>query len=152
MSLQVLALLTSVLVAAFLFVLLRTRRMKEKYAAMWLVLAVAVCVIGVFPPVVVGLAEMLGFETASNLLFAAALAILFLVSIHLSVELSTIEEETRTLTEEVAMLRLDLEQLEKVVDSNAEPTPPDTHTEERPWTAPPDLQSPEPTSQISTPR
>ena len=149
MTLYVLALVTSFSVAAFVFVLLRTRRLKEKYAAIWLVLAVAVCIVGTFPPVLVTLARLLGIETASNLLFAAALGILFLVSIHLSVELSTIEEETRTLTEEVAMLRLDLEQL---IDFHRAQTPSAPHIEDRQWTSPPpELPSPEPVSRISTP-
>ena len=109
MKLYLLALATCVLVVVFLLMLLRTRRIKEKYAAAWLLLSVAVCVVGAFPATIASVATFVGVETPSNLLFAVAIAILFGVCIQLSVEVSALEEESRTLTEELAMLRLDLE-------------------------------------------
>ncbi len=105
------ALAVCVVLVAFLVVLLRRRRLKEKYAAIWLVLAVAVCVAGAFPRVVEALADLVGVETPSNLLFSLALAILLGVCVQLSVEVSAREEETRTLVEEVAMLRFDVDAL-----------------------------------------
>lgn len=111
MKLYFLALATCVVVAVVLLMLMRTRRIKEKYAAVWLVLAVAVCVIGLFPETVSSIASLVGVATASNLLFASALAVLFGVCIQLSVELSSTEEKARTLTEEIALLRLDLDRL-----------------------------------------
>lgn len=129
MTLYALALITCVIVVLFLFMLLRTRRMKEKYAAVWLVLAVGTCVVGAFPAAIVTMARVVGVATPSNLLFALALAVLFGVCIQLSVELSTIEEETRTLTEEVAMLRLDFEQLTASIQATpAESTDPEDQT------------------------
>lgn len=111
MKLYFLALATCVVVVVVLLLLLRTRRLKEKYAAAWLLLAVAICVVGAFPETVTWLASLLGVATASNLLFAAAIAVLLGVCIQLSVELSANEEEMRTLTEEIAMLRLDVDRI-----------------------------------------
>ena len=111
MKIYFLALATCIVVVVVLLVLLRTRRLKEKYAAVWLILAAGVCVIGAFPGAVASIASFVGVATSSNLLFASALAVLFGVCIQLSVELSSNEEVTRTLTEEVALLRLDLDQL-----------------------------------------
>jgi hypothetical protein len=111
MKLYLLALVTCVVVVVVLLMLLRTRRIKEKYAAAWLLLAVAICVVGAFPATVTWLASLLGVATASNLLFAAAIAVLLGVCIQLSVELSVNEEKSRTLTEEIALLRLDVDRL-----------------------------------------
>ena len=47
----------------------------------------------------------------SNLLFFPASMLLLVISIQLSYELGRLEERTRTLAEEVALLRLRLEQL-----------------------------------------
>ena len=93
----------------FLVVLLRTRRLREKYAITWIVVGLGVCVLGAFPGVVEGLADLVGVQTASNLLFAIATIVLLAVCIQLSAEVTTLEEETRTLVEEVALLRLDVE-------------------------------------------
>lgn len=90
--------------------LLRTRRLREKYAAIWLIVLVAVLVLGAFPAVLTRLAELVGVQTPSNLLFATSIVVLLLVCIQLSTEVSQLEEETRTLAEEVALLgrRLDV--------------------------------------------
>lgn len=101
-----------VLLVVFLVVLLRTRRLREKYAVIWIVVGVGVTVLGAFPSIVQSLASLVGVQTPSNLLFALALVVLLLVCIQLSTELTTLEEETRTLAEEVALLRLDLERVE----------------------------------------
>jgi len=61
------------------------------------------------PALVEGLARRAGVQTPSNLLFASAIAVLLLVCIQLSAEITTLEEETRTLAEEVALLRLDVD-------------------------------------------
>lgn len=105
------ALAACVALVVFLIGLLRTRRLREKYAITWIVVGLGVCVFGAFPRFVEAIASAVGVETPSNLLFALALIVLLLVCIQLSTEITTLEEETRTLAEEVALLRLDVEKL-----------------------------------------
>ncbi|MCL1801401.1 MAG: DUF2304 domain-containing protein, partial [Promicromonosporaceae bacterium] len=69
---------------------------------------IIITVMGAFPNLVEWLAHLVGVELPSNLLFAAAITVLLGVCIQLSTEITAIEEETRTLAEEVALLRLDL--------------------------------------------
>lgn len=109
MSGYVFAVVASLGVIAFLVALLRSRRMREKYAFLWIALGVVVAVMAGFPDLVIGLTRLVGIQTPINLLFAGALIVLLLVCVQLSVEVSGLEEETRTLTEEVALLRLDVE-------------------------------------------
>jgi hypothetical protein len=108
--------------------LLRSRRLREKYAAIWLVVLVAVIVLGAFPGVLTRFAELVGVQTPSNLLFATSIVVLLLVCIQLSTEISQLEEETRTLTEEVALQgrRLDVLEGSQVPAGTAEETPQDT--------------------------
>lgn len=93
----------------FLVTLLRTRRLREKYAITWIAVGVGVSVLGAFPGTVEALADLVGVQTPANLLFSLAALVLLTVSIQLSAEITTLEEETRTLVEEVALLRLDVE-------------------------------------------
>lgn len=99
-----------VLLVLFLVVLLRTRRLREKYTIAWLGVGIGICVFGAFPSAVEWLSRTVGVQTPSNLLFALALIVLLLVCIQLSVEVTSLEEETRTLAEELALLRFDVEQ------------------------------------------
>lgn len=109
MSGYVFALALTVIVLVMLFLLMRRRRMREKYAAVWIVLALAVVVLGIFPRLAVWLAALVGVETPVNLVFAVAFVVLLLVCIQLSVEVSGLEEETRTIAEELSLLRFEVE-------------------------------------------
>jgi len=101
----------SLALVVVLLVLLRTRRVREKYAAIWLVVAAGVCVLGAFPGVVFWLADVLGVETPVNLVFSVAIAVLLAFCIQLSIEISNLEEETRTVAEELGLLRLEVDAL-----------------------------------------
>ena len=90
-----------VLVVGLLFFLLRTRRIREKYAGIWIALAAAVVLVSIFPQVAFWLSRVFGVDTPVNLVFATAFVVLLLVCIQLSAEVSNLEEETRTLAEEI---------------------------------------------------
>jgi hypothetical protein len=91
--------------------MLLRRRLREKYAILWLIIGVAILVLAVFPGLLYALAELLGVAVPSNLIFALAVVLLVGVSLHLSWELSLAEDEVRRVAEEVAILRADVDDL-----------------------------------------
>jgi hypothetical protein len=104
-----------VAVAALVLVveLLRRRRLREKYAVIWVVISIATLVVAVFPALLSGTARLLGIQTPSNLLFFGSLIVLFAVSLQLSREVGLLEEQSRRLAEEVGALRLRVSALER---------------------------------------
>jgi len=114
------ALALCAVVVGLLYLLLRTRRIQEKYAAVWILVAMAVAVLGAFPKLAFWLAALVGVGLPANLLFALAIVTLLAVSIQLSSELSSLEEESRTLAEEIALLRLELRTLPRSVSPEDE--------------------------------
>lgn len=113
------ALALSAVTIAFLLYLLRAKRLREKYATIWLIVLIGVIVLGAVPGVLFTVARVVGVETPTNLLFATSLVVLLLVSIQLSTEISQLEEETRTIAEELALLGLKVEQLSEHVGGAA---------------------------------
>lgn len=108
--------------------LLLTRRLREKYAVLWLVIGVLVLVLGIFPQLLLWLTAALGVQLPANLLFAVAIVLLLGVALHLSWELSQAEEEVRRLAEESAIARGELDALgERIarLERAAEEEPPD---------------------------
>lgn len=95
--------------------MLLTRRLREKYAALWLVIALAVLVLGIFPQLLETLTGIFGVQLPANLLFAMAIVLLLGVALHLSWELSQAEDEIRRTAEEVAILRAQMERIERAV-------------------------------------
>lgn len=105
----------AVLVLAIIVTLLLRRQLREKYATLWLVVGLVLLVISVFPGLLVQLTHLLGVEVPANLIFAISIALLVGVALHLSWELSRAEEEIRSLAEDVAINRADIEALTRRV-------------------------------------
>ena len=107
------ALVGSVLILAGIVELLRRRQLKEKYAVLWLVVGVVLVVFTAFPALLTRISTALGVAVPTNLLFFVAILFLVGVVLHLSWEASRLENETRKLAEDVALLRLDLAELKR---------------------------------------
>ena len=103
----------SVLVLAGIVELLRRRQLSEKYAVLWLVVGILLLVFTVFPGLLGWFSSGLGVAVPSNLLFFVGILFLVGVVLHLSWEVSRLENETRKLAEDQAILRLEVEQLQK---------------------------------------
>ncbi|MCY4727816.1 DUF2304 domain-containing protein [Nocardioides sp. STR2] len=99
-----------------LFEMLRRQRLREKYAVIWVVVAMSTVLLVVFPSLLDRASDLLGVQVPSNLLFFAASMLLLLLSIQFSYEIGRLEDRTRTLAEEVALLNLRLDQLTASVD------------------------------------
>ena len=111
MNVYITAILVCVVLALALVQLLRTRRIREKYAAVWILLTGGVLILAAFPQVAFWLSRLVGVQTPVNLVFALAIVVLLAVCVQLSAEVSGLEEETRTLAEEIALLRLEVRSL-----------------------------------------
>lgn len=108
-----LGIIGSAVVLIALFELLRRQRLREKYAVIWFFVAVAVLAIAIFPGLLSGLADLVGVELPVNLLFFLASLFLLVLTLQHSYELGRLEEKTRTLAEEVGLLRLELDILRR---------------------------------------
>lgn len=103
-----LGLIGAVAILVVLFEMLRRQRLREKYALIWAVVAVGTVVLAVFPGVLTWAADLLGVQVPSNLLFFAASMLLLVMSVQLSYEIGRLEDRTRTLAEEVALLWMEV--------------------------------------------
>ncbi|GAB3283289.1 hypothetical protein GCM10027449_26160 [Sinomonas notoginsengisoli] len=92
-------------------VMLRSGKLREKYAILWLVVGGLTIILGAFPSLLDWAASLVGIKVPANLLFALSIVLLVGVGLHVSRELTVLEEETRTLAEEVAILRQSLDSL-----------------------------------------
>jgi hypothetical protein len=106
------AFLLSLAIVGIVFEMLRRKKLREKYAALWLVVGIGTLVLAAFPSLLTIVSELVGVQLPSNLLFIISILLLLGVCLHLSWEISVVEDETRTLAEEVAIMRALLERLQ----------------------------------------
>jgi hypothetical protein len=116
MRLTALTAVTAVILLAVIIELLRRRQLREKYAVLWIGVGVAVVLLGFFPGMLNALAVAVGVASGASLVLFLGVVFLLLVCIHLSWEASRLEEKTRALAEEVALMRAELAAREMVND------------------------------------
>jgi hypothetical protein len=86
--------------------LLTIFKLREKYMAIWIGLAVFVFIFGVFFQQIDRLVQMLGFKVYSNFIFLFFGICIGILVFQLSVNLSRQEDRIQTLTEEIAIIKM----------------------------------------------
>lgn len=89
----------------WLFRLVRQRRLRGKYVLPWLFAVPLLTLLVLFPAVLDWAADVFGVLDPVTAFLIPALAFALLLLVHSSWELSRLEERTRVLAEEVAILR-----------------------------------------------
>ncbi len=99
----------SILVSSFLLLLvlylIYKQKLKEQYAFLWITLAGAVLVSAIFSNFLDQFAVFFGVYYAPSLLFVFAFLIVLLMLIQMSVVISTLKDNIKTLTQEVSLLK-----------------------------------------------
>lgn len=106
---HVLIIVATIVIALFIFRLVRARQLRSKYALLWLVIGLLLLPLAAVPGVLNTVSEWLGVLYSPTIFLLVAVGFLFLVVVHYSWELSRLENRTRTLAEELALLRTRLE-------------------------------------------
>lgn len=115
------SLFSSILIVAVVLVMLRNGKLREKYAILWLVIGGLTIILALFPRLLEFAADVVGVIVPSNLLFALSILLLVGVSLHVSRELTILEDETRILAEEVSILRSAVDELRHPNNSHVPP-------------------------------
>ncbi|MGO4105217.1 DUF2304 domain-containing protein [Leifsonia sp. YAF41] len=102
----------AVLTLVVVIELLRRRRLRERHAIWWVIAGSLAVLVSVFPSTLEFAAGFLGIEVPTNLVFFVAIAILFLVCLQHSSELTHLEARARDLVETIALVELRLQRVE----------------------------------------
>ncbi len=103
--------------------LVRRRHLKAKYSLLWLSLGAVMVVIAAVPGLLDWTADRLGIWYQPTLLILLGLALLLLIVVHFSYELTRSENRTRELAEQLALLRLRVSELQRSLDDSADTAP-----------------------------
>jgi hypothetical protein len=110
---HLIALTAAVITIAVMVELLRRRQLRQKYALMWVLVGLVVAVIAITPGTFNHVAHRLGVISPPDLLVVLAALFLLLVCVHLSWELGRLEDRSRRLAEELALVRKEVEDLSR---------------------------------------
>jgi hypothetical protein len=90
--------------------LIRSRRLQERYAVLWLLTGVVMLVFALWGGALTRLADLTGIAYPPSALFVLASGFMFVVLLHYSTVISTLSEQNTALAQRLAMLELRIEE------------------------------------------
>lgn len=121
-------------VLLFVINLVRTKKLKEEFALLWLLTGIVLVLTPLFIDYLDMVAYALGIEYPPALIFVLAIISLLLILLQFSMRISRFSEQIKVLTQELALLRMRLEDLERATsrleDGETLPCPDDIETVE----------------------
>jgi hypothetical protein len=97
-------------VIAFIIHLVRSRRLRAKYSVLWFSIGLGLAVLAVFPGLLEWISDRFGIDYPPATFMLLAMSFLLVLVLHFSRELSRLEDRTRALAEEHALLREEVEE------------------------------------------
>ena len=107
---HVLVIVLAAAVIAFIVHLVRSRRLRAKYSVLWFSIGLGLAVLAIFPDLLVEVSDLFGISYPPATFMLLALSFLLILVLHFSWELSRLEDRTRALAEEHALLRQEVEE------------------------------------------
>lgn len=93
-------------VFSFLYIVSRVKNSKMRVddSVFWIISSLFFVVISIYPSILIGVANVIGFESAANLVFLLVVGVVFLKLFILSVKLSILTEKNSQLVQYVSIL------------------------------------------------
>ena len=110
---RVFAMILGVVVLIFVVNLVRTKKLKEEFALLWLLTAVVLVLAPLFIDYLDLIAHALGIEYPPAFIFLLAIISLLFILFQFSLRISRFSEQIKVLTQELALLRAQVEELEQ---------------------------------------
>ena len=106
-------LLFSILMIATILIIVKRGRISVKYSLVWFVPIIIILISALIPNFMILIANLIGFETLSSMVFSLLIAILIFICISLTIIVSGQKEKIKLLIQEVSMLKERIDKNEK---------------------------------------
>jgi hypothetical protein len=106
---SIVAALAALVLLFVIFELIRSRRLQERYAMLWLLTGVVILVLGVWRGLLSQIAGVVGISYPPSALFVLAAFFILLLLLHYSTVISKLSDQNRILAQRLALLEHELE-------------------------------------------
>ncbi len=115
---QLFSIFGSLALLFFILSLIKKKRLKEEYALLWIGASILFTGLSIFRPALEYLAQFLGIHYAPTALLLMLIMAITIILIHYSTVISKLSEQTKRLTQELALLKHDLNAQKSSLDKN----------------------------------
>ena len=112
---QIFSLVAGLLILVGVVELVRRGRLKENYSVLWICTSVVIIFFAVFRHLIDYLGHLVGIYYSPSAFFLLAFFFLMLITLQFSVVISKLSERNKILTQEVALLKMKVGELESEV-------------------------------------
>jgi hypothetical protein len=114
---SVVASLAALVLLVIILELIRSRRLQERYAVLWLITAVTMLVLAIWRDGLARIADLAGIAYPPSALFVLVSLFILAVLLHYSTVISRLSDQNKILAQRLALLERDLEDAASVTKS-----------------------------------
>ena len=101
---SIVAAVAALLLLFVIFELIRSRRLQERYAMLWLLTGIVILILGLWRGLLSTIADSVGIAYPPSALFVLAAFFILLLLLHYSTVISTLADQNRILAQRLALL------------------------------------------------
>ena len=106
--LRIILIIVSVLSFAYVMTKIRKSQLQIEDSIFWMVMAVILVIISIFPDIAYFMSDLLGIGAPVNFIFLAIIFVLLVKLFSLSIKISQLEDKIRTLAQKTAIIENDM--------------------------------------------
>jgi hypothetical protein len=130
---MIFGLVASVGALIFIVELVRQRKLREDYSLLWLATAIVLIILSLSRPLLDQIAAMLGVTTyPPAALFLVAIIFMLTILLHFSTVITRLSRENKEIAQEMAILRWELTQTKKTLESTRQSNTGDDQHQQQP--------------------
>jgi len=112
-SIQIVGLVLGALMLGATFFLVKAKKVQEKYSIIWIFIAIFILVISIFRGFMEWFSNLIGIYYAPSAFLAILIICSYLILMSQSVIISSLKRQNKSLIQELGLMKLALEELEK---------------------------------------
>ncbi|MBN2121335.1 MAG: DUF2304 domain-containing protein [Candidatus Omnitrophica bacterium] len=101
---KIFAIFISIAIFAIIIELVRRRKLREEYSWLWIATGVWLFILSVWYDLLMAITRFIGAGLATSTLFFFGIVFLILINLHYSIVISTLTNQIKNLSQEIALL------------------------------------------------
>jgi hypothetical protein len=114
---NILGLIVSLIFLGYIIYLIKNSNLKEEYSFLWIAVSIVMITVSIFPQILNSLRKFLGFSFIENILYFFSLFFLLVLSLQMTVQVSKLSNQTKTLAQKLALLEEKLNKNGSIADN-----------------------------------
>lgn len=119
-NVQIIGVIFSLVLLSSVFFCVKVKRIQEKYSLVWFFVGLIILVFSINRGLMEGFSYIVGIDYAPSALFSILIAFSYLLLLNMSISITSLKKKNKSLIQEVGLLALKVEELEKKINGSNE--------------------------------